>query len=54
MSEEETYMVIRHFRDWRPSKPQRKGLTLEEAQELCQRDDASGDGWADEYKVEES
>ena len=46
-----TYKIIR-FRFSGSNKIVKKGLTLEEAQEHCQRDDTSGDGWFDGYESE--
>ena len=43
-----TYKIIR-FRFEGKSRTIKKGLTLEEAQEHCQRDDTKGDGWFDGY-----
>jgi len=46
-----TYKIIRFFFDSSPRTIQ-KGLTLEEAQEHCRRDDTHGDGWFDGYERE--
>lgn len=46
-----TYKIIR-FRFEGKSRTIKKGLTLEEAQEHCQRDDTKGDGWFDGYAEE--
>jgi hypothetical protein len=46
-----TYKIIR-FHFFGSNKIVKKGLTLAEAQEHCQRDDASGDGWFDGYESE--
>lgn len=49
----ETYKIIRFsFKDY--SETIRTGLTLEEAQEHCQREDTSGPGWFDGYTKEQS
>lgn len=51
---EPTYEIRRFYRD-----PDRsydvivRGLTLEQAQAHCQRDDTHGDGWFDGYEAEE-
>jgi|SaaInlV_100m_DNA_2_1039680.scaffolds.fasta_scaffold37569_2 hypothetical protein len=46
----ETYTVYRYFRECGKEREEIKtGLTLEEAQEHCQRDDTSGEGWFDGY-----
>ena len=41
-----TYKIIR-FRFEGKNRTIKKGLTLEEAQEHCQRDDTKGAGWFD-------
>ena len=46
-----TYKIIR-FRFEGTNGVIKKGLTLEEAQEHCQRDDTNGDGWFDGYTEE--
>ena len=46
-----TYKIIR-FRFNGTNKKIKTGLTLEEAQEHCQREDTSGDGWSDGYESE--
>lgn len=46
-----TYKIIR-FRFEGKNRTIKKGLTLEEAQEHCQRDDTKGDGWFDGYTEE--
>lgn len=49
----ETYKVIRFYKDWdRPNKTILTGLTLEEAQAHCRRDDTHGEGWFDGYDKE--
>jgi hypothetical protein len=46
-----TYMIIRHkFND--NNSIIKKGLTLEQAQEHCQREDTHGEGWFDGYMEE--
>lgn len=47
----ETYEIIR-FRFTGRYDIIETGLTLEEAQEHCQRDDTRGDGWFDGYAEE--
>jgi len=47
-----TYKITR-YRFNGPSKTIKTGLTLEEAQEHCQRADTSGDGWFDGYTLED-
>lgn len=48
-----TYKIIRFYQDWdRDSKVMLTGLTLDEAQAHCQRDDTHGDGWFDGYEEE--
>lgn len=60
MSETETYRIIR-FRFEEPKSEQRsdrevivRGLTLDQAQAHCQREDTHGDGWFDGYERETS
>lgn len=47
-----TYKIIRFYREDKPSKVIKRGLTLEEAQAHCQREDTHGEGWFDGYDVE--
>jgi hypothetical protein len=47
----ETYKIVRMKFDG-PSKVIETGLTLEEAQAHCQRDDTHGEGWFDGYESE--
>lgn len=49
--EDETYMIKR-FRFNGGSEVIKTGLTLDEAQEHCNRDDTSGDGWFDGFEKE--
>lgn len=44
----ETYRIVRHHREG-PSELIDTGLTLEEAQAHCQRDDTHGPDWFDGY-----
>lgn len=46
-----TYKIVR-FRFQGDNEDIEHGLTLEEAQEHCQRDDTRGDGWFDGYTEE--
>jgi len=46
-----TYKIIRFFFNSSP-RTIKTGLTLEEAQEHCRRDDTHGDGWFDGYERE--
>ena len=48
-----TYKVIR-FSMTEPKEVIKTGLTLEEAQEHCGRDDTHGDGWFDGYDDEDA
>lgn len=47
----ETYCVTRFYSDER-QEIIKTGLTLEEAQEHCKKDDTKGDGWFDGYGLE--
>lgn len=48
-----TYKIVRFYRDGnKDSEVIQTGLTLEEAQEHCRRDDTRGDGWFDGYEEE--
>jgi hypothetical protein len=51
MDEETTYKIIR-FRFQGENEVIETGLTLDEAQEHCQREDTHGDGWFDGYERE--
>lgn len=46
-----TYKIIR-FRFEGTKRVVKRGLTLQEAQEHCSRDDTRGDGWFDGYAQE--
>ena len=49
----ETYTVYRYCRECGKEREEIKtGLTLEEAQEHCQRYDTCGEGWFDGYTKE--
>lgn len=49
-----TYKIIRFYQDDRPSKTVKRGLTLDEAQAHCRREDTHGEGWFDGYDEERS
>ena len=51
MNDDKTYEIVR-FRFKQGGEVIRTGLTLEEAQEWCERDDTHGDGWFDGYREE--
>ena len=46
---EQTYSIVRHYRDTTDTDLIDTGLTLLEAQEHCRREDTHGDGWFDGY-----
>lgn len=46
-----TYEVVR-FRRTEDNEVLVRGLTLEQAQEHCRRDDTHGEGWFDGYREE--
>ena len=46
-----SYMIIRFRFNGRP-RVIKRGLTLEEAQAHCRRDDTRGEGWFDGYEQE--
>lgn len=52
--EEKTYRIVRFYRDNREKEVQETGLTLEEAQAHCKREDTHDhvDGWFDGYEEE--
>lgn len=52
MPEDETTYEIVRFRFKGENEIVKSGVTLEEAQEHCQRDDTHGDGWFDGYREE--
>lgn len=53
-----TYKIVRFYRDDQPSQVIVRGLTLEQAQAHCQRDDTHGYGadgivaWFDGYDID--
>ena len=49
-----TYRVVRFYRDsfLTPREYVSSGLSLEEAQAHCRREDTHGDGWFDGYEEE--
>lgn len=48
---EQTYEIVR-FRFMGESEVLESGVTLEEAQEHCEREDTRGDGWFDGWRAE--
>lgn len=51
MDEDKTYKIVR-FRQYGENEVIVRGLTLEQAQAHCNRDDTHGDGWFDGYQEE--
>lgn len=51
---EQRYSIVRLYRPDldRPARIIKRGLTLQEAQEHCRREDTRGDGWFDGYEEE--
>jgi hypothetical protein len=49
--DEATYSIIR-FNFKEPNEVLKTGVSLEEAQEWCERDDTRGDGWFDGWTKE--
>lgn len=49
-----SYKIVRFYADDRTSKVVKHGLTLDEAQAHCHRNDTQGDGWFDGYTEETS
>jgi hypothetical protein len=49
-----TYKIIRFHQGPTDSEIIATGLTLDEAQAHCRRDDTHGDGWFDGYDTEEA
>ena len=47
-----TYKIVRFYRDGRNRETIEKGLTLEQAQVHCEREDTRGEGWFDGYTEE--
>ena len=47
-----TYKILRVYADARAFAVQAEGMTLEEAQEHCNREDTHGEGWFDCYEEE--
>jgi hypothetical protein len=52
MPKQLSYSIIR-FKFGKENEVIRTGLTLEEAQDHCNREDTHGDGWFDGYTLEE-
>ena len=49
-----TYKIVRFFQDEnRESQVRDTGLTLDEAQAHCRREDTHGEGWFDGYQSED-
>jgi hypothetical protein len=50
MSNPTMYKIVRFYQDHRPSEIIDRGLTLEEAQAHCKREDTHGPDWFDGYE----
>lgn len=50
VQEGKRYKIIRFRQDGEDREVVKWGLTLEEAQEHCRREDTHGDGWFDGYE----
>jgi hypothetical protein len=50
----DTYKIVRFYQDDRPREIIDRGLTLEQAQEHCRREDTQGDGWFDGHEKEDA
>ena len=48
----ETYRIVRFFQDDRPREVIVRGLSLEQVQAHCNREDTKGEGWFDGYEQE--
>jgi hypothetical protein len=48
-----TYKITRFYQDDIDSETIATGLTLDEAQAHCRRDDTHGDGWFDGYEFDQ-
>lgn len=44
-----TYKIVRFHQDDTPAETVVRGLTLDQAQAHCRREDTHGDGWFDGY-----
>tara|TARA_R100000234_G_scaffold114270_1_gene89305 strand:+ start:660 stop:869 length:210 start_codon:yes stop_codon:yes gene_type:complete len=40
-----SYNIIKFYREGKPSEIVKRGLSLDEAKEYCNRPDTAGDGW---------
>ena len=49
---EHRYKIVRFFQDDTPAQIIKTGLTLEQAQAHCKREDTQGPGWFDGYTEE--
>lgn len=48
-----TYRIVRFFQEeGKKRQVLKRGVTLREAQEWCQRKDTEGEGWFDGYELE--
>ena len=48
------YKIVRFYQELgKPNRTIKKGLTLEQAQKHCNREDTHGEGWFDGYTATE-
>lgn len=52
MTKTQTYRIIRFYQDDRDTEIVVRGLTLDQAQAHCRREDTHGEGWFDGYEAD--